>query len=179
MRRRLDRPCGPRDALAALGRRDEREAELARAIDRGADMAFVTRLAVERSRAGRWAEAVSLYDRAIAMGPVSMEVWTEAAIAHVEIGDEAGYRRVCEILRGRHPANIQELPLRSNLAVVLAMAPGGVGRDGKALAWIEPAAAAAFPGRRDIKRQFLLLLGACTSASADPARRSARSSRRS
>ena len=58
------------------------------------DIPFLIRLAAERSRAGQWAEAVTLYDRAIAMGTVPYEVWTEAAIAHLEVGDEAGYRRV-------------------------------------------------------------------------------------
>ena len=148
------------EVFAALGRTADREADLARAIERGADIPFLIRLAAERSRAGRWAEAVTLYDRAIAMGTVPYEVWTEAAIAHLEVGDEAGYRRVCEVLRGRHPADIPELLVRANLASVLTLAPGGLGDDGKGLAWAENLAASVRPDLKDFRRGCLQLQGA-------------------
>jgi WD40 repeat protein len=148
------------EVLAKLGRTADREADLARAIERGADIPFLLRLAVERSRAGRWAEAVALYDRAIAMGTIPYEVWNEAATAHLEVGDEAGYRRVCEVMRGRHPAAIPEIFVRANLASVLTLGPGGIGDDGKGLAWIENLPAAAPPTRKDIKRGFQQVSGA-------------------
>ena len=78
--------------FGALGRTADREADLERAIARGADIPFLARIANERSRAGRWAEAVPLYDRAIAMGTVPYEVWMQAATAHLEIDDEPGFR---------------------------------------------------------------------------------------
>ncbi len=148
------------EVLAEFGRTADREADLARAIERGADIPFLIRLAAERSRAGRWAEAVTLYDRAIAMGTVPYEVWNEAAIAHLEVGDKAGYRRVCEVLRGRHPADFPELLVRANLASVLTLAPGGLGDDGKGLAWAENLAASVRPDFKDFRRGCLQLQGA-------------------
>jgi hypothetical protein len=124
--------------LARLGRPADRGADLARAVERGADIPFLLRLAAERCRAGRWYEAVPLYDRAIAMGTVPYEVWTEAAIAHLETDDEAGYRRVCQVMRDRYPAAIPDAGVRMTLAGVLTLRPGGVGDDGKGLSWIEP-----------------------------------------
>jgi tetratricopeptide (TPR) repeat protein len=157
------------EAFAALGRPADREADLARAIERGADIPFLIRLAAERCRAGRWGEAAALYDRAIAMGTVPYEVWTEAAIAHLEVGDEAGYRRVCEVLRGRHPAEIPEPYVRATLANVLTLGPGGVGDDGKGLAWIEPLPAAVGPAHKEIRRSFLQVLGAVLLRAGRPA----------
>jgi tetratricopeptide (TPR) repeat protein/DNA-binding beta-propeller fold protein YncE len=126
------------EVLAGLGRDADREADLSRAVERGADIPFLTGLAAERSRAGRWAEAVALYDRAIAMGTVPYEVWTQAAVAHLEIGDEAGYRRACKVLRERHPAGSAEINVQMALAIVLALGPGGVDGDGQARVWSEP-----------------------------------------
>ena len=123
--------------LGALGRPADREADLERAIARGADIPFLARIANERSRAGRWAEAVPLYDRAIAMGTVPYEVWMQAATAHLEIDDEAGFRRVCQTMRDRHPAVFESI-VGLTLANVATLAPGGVGDDGQVLGWIAP-----------------------------------------
>jgi hypothetical protein len=152
------------EVLAKPGRPDDREADL----ERVADVPFLIRPAADRSRAGRWAEAVPLDDRAIALGTVPYEAGTEAAIAHLEVGDEAGYRRVCEILRGCHPADIPGPYVRANLANVLTLWPGGVGDDGKGLGWIEPLPAAVPPTRKEMKRAFLQVLGAVLLRSGRP-----------
>jgi tetratricopeptide (TPR) repeat protein len=94
-------------------------------------------LATERCDQGHWRAAALLYDRVIAQGPIPYEVWTESAIAHLSIDDEAGYRSVCEVMRSRHPAAIPELFVRPQLASVCALAPGAVGDDGKAMGWME------------------------------------------
>jgi tetratricopeptide (TPR) repeat protein len=149
------------EVLAKLGRTADREADLARAIERGAEIPFMIRLAAERSRAGQWAQAVALYDRAIAMGTVPYEVWTEAAIAHLEVGDEAGYRRVCEVMRGRHPTDVPEILVRASLASVLTLAPGGLGEDGKGVAWTKSLPTADVPtGKESWRRSFSQMLGA-------------------
>ena len=169
--RLLDRVVGARpgdwlayslraEVLAKLGRPADREADLARAIERGADLLFLLRLAAERSRAGRWAEAVVLYDRAIAMGTVPYEVWTEAAIAHLEVGDAAGYRRVCEVMRGRHPGRVPDYQVRRKLASVLTLGPGGLGDDGKGLGWVENLPGAVDPARKDVRRWLQQVLAA-------------------
>jgi hypothetical protein len=146
--------------LATLSRTADREADLAIAIERGADIPFLIRLAAERSRAGRWSEAVALYDRAIAMGTVPYEVWTEAAIAHLEVGDEVGYRRDCAMMRDRHPASIPEWVARVRLAEVLTLGPGGLGDDGKGLGWTETLSETIDPARKDVRRWALRVHGA-------------------
>ncbi len=98
-------------------------------------------MADERALAGRWHEAAGLYDRAIARGPVPYEVWFHAAIAHLEIGDEGGYRRLCEALRDRHPAAIPQIFVSEFLAGVCLLGAGGAGDDGRAVGWAEGAVA--------------------------------------
>ncbi len=150
------------DVFEASGRRAEREADVELAIARGADISFLIRIAGERSRAGRWREAVVLFDRAIAMGTVPFEVWTHSAIAHLELEDEAGYRRVCRMLRDRHPAAIHERMVCATLADVLVLGADCVGDDGKAMGWVEPlpgSVAPDSPDRQASEREFLLVLG--------------------
>ena len=125
------------ELFANLGRPTEREREIARAIDLGADTTFLMRLADERSRAGDWKAAADLYDRAIARGPVPYEVWIQAGTAHLESDDPAGYRRVCEILRSRHDTTLTERWVQAELAIACSLGPGGIGDDGKPQAWSE------------------------------------------
>ena len=148
------------EVLAALGRTADREAELDRAITRGADIPFLIRLAAERSKAGRWRSAAELYDRAIAQGTVPYEVWRQAAVAHLEIDDQAGYRRVCEALRSRHPAKLPERWVGLALANVCTLGPGGVGDEGKARTWAEDLLASLSSDRAELKHTALSLLGA-------------------
>jgi WD40 repeat protein/tetratricopeptide (TPR) repeat protein len=145
--------------LGALGRGSDREADLERAIARGADIPFLARIANERSRAGRWAEAVPLFDRAIAMGTVPYEVWMQAATAHLEIDDEAGFRRVCQAMRDRHRV-IFELNVNLTLAGVATMAPGGVGDDGEVPGWIAPSLPLPASMRAPMKRWILQVVAA-------------------
>jgi WD40 repeat protein/tetratricopeptide (TPR) repeat protein len=145
---------------AALGRTADREADLECAIERGPDIPFLSRIADERSRAGRWAEAARLFDRAIAMGTVPYEVWLQAATAHLEIDDEDGFRRVCQLLRDRNAAPIFEPYVSLTLAGVVTLGPGGIGGDGRALGWIEPLPAAMDSARKPLKRGILRALGA-------------------
>ncbi len=146
--------------LVALGRPADREADLEGAMERGADISFLARIASERSRAGRWSEAVPVYDRAIAMGTVPYEVWMQAATAHLEIGDEAGFRRVCQTMRDRHPAAIFERNVGLTLASVATIAPGGVGDDGKVPGWIAPWLPLPDSMRAPMKRWILQALAA-------------------
>ena len=145
--------------LIKLRRMADAEADLELAIERAPEIPFLIRIADERSRAGRWAEAARLFDRAIAMGTVPYEVWMQAATAHLEIGDEAGYRRVCATMRDRHPTSIDEPWVAFELADVTTMAPGAAGDDGKALAWVEPLPSSVGVANKGIRRSFLVLLG--------------------
>ncbi|MGP0067642.1 MAG: tetratricopeptide repeat protein [Isosphaeraceae bacterium] len=153
------------EVLAALGHTAEREAELRRAIACGADIPFLVRLAEERSRAGRWEAAIELYDRAIAQGTISYEVWIQAAVAHLAIDDAAGYRRVCDVLRSRHPGSGGQRwaglePARFSVIVeTCSLAPGGIGDDGRSNSWADDLRNAASDGRKELKHAYLGLLG--------------------
>ncbi len=148
------------EMLSFVGRDSEFWGDAELALARGGDIAFLIRIAFERSRAGRWALAVPLWDRAIALGPAPYRVWLWAAIAHLEIDDADGFQRVCQILRDRHPAVIDDRRVCVNLASILSLGPGGVGEDGKALGWIERLPAATDPADRPFKGQCLRAFGA-------------------
>ena len=148
------------EVFATLGRTADREADIGRAIERGADIPFLIRAADDRGRGGHWRHAAGLYDRAIAQGTVPYEVWTHAAIARLEIDDEDGFRRVCEVMRSRHPAAIPEAYVGVALAGVCTLGTGGVGDDGKVVGWAERAVAALPPTLKDYRHAFLNTLGA-------------------
>jgi WD40 repeat protein/tetratricopeptide (TPR) repeat protein len=148
------------DVLADLGRPADYEADVNRAIARGADVEFLMRIAGERARAGRWAEAAPVYDRAIETGTVPYEVWMQAATAHLEIGDEPAFRQVCETMLARHPTEIFEGLVAAFLADLATQGPGGVADDPKVRGWIEPLLARVNPARTERKRALLHVLGA-------------------
>ena len=159
---RLAELCPPRRRLRGLRPPRRARVDVERAIARGADISFLIRIADERSRAGRWHDAAALFDRAIAMGTVPYEVWAHSAIAHLELDDDAGYRRVCRMLHDRYPAAINERIVCATLADVLILGADCVGDDGKTIGWIEPLPASVTPDspdRQAAKREFLLLLG--------------------
>jgi serine/threonine protein kinase/WD40 repeat protein len=87
-----------------LGREVDRQAELARVFELGADEGVVIPRAEELGRAGRWAEAAGLLGRCGRKGPVSRELAQAWAIACLEAGDRAGYREACAaFLAGQGP----------------------------------------------------------------------------
>ncbi len=146
-------------AFAALGRIAEREADLVRAVERGADIPFLLGLAEERSRSGRWASAADLYDQAIARGTIPHEDWQHAAIAHLMNEDEAGFRRVCQVVRSRYPAAIPEGLLELELASTSILGPGGVGEDGKVRTWADDFLAVSPSYRKERRHSALNILG--------------------
>jgi WD40 repeat protein/tetratricopeptide (TPR) repeat protein len=148
------------DVLGDLGRKADREADIEQAIARGAEIQYVIRIADERSRAGRWAGAVQVYDRAIALGRLPFEVWMQAVTAHLESDDGPGFGQLCATLRARQPAGIHDLGLAAWLADRATQGPGGVGDDGKVLGWIEPLATRVDPAHKPLKRELLQRLGA-------------------
>ena len=78
-----------------LGREADRQAELARAFELGADQGIVIPRAEELGRAGRWAEAADLLARCGRVGPLSRELAQAWGIACLRAGDRAGYREAC------------------------------------------------------------------------------------
>ena len=82
-----------------LGREADRQAELARVFELGADEGLVIPRAEELGRAGRWAEAAGLLARCGRTGPLSQELAQAWAIACLEGGRP---RRLPRGLRGVH-----------------------------------------------------------------------------
>ena len=78
-----------------LGREADRQAELARVFELGADQGIVIPRAEELGRAGRWAEAAGLLARCGRIGPLSRELAQAWGIACLRAGDRAGYREAC------------------------------------------------------------------------------------
>ncbi len=107
------------DVYAGLGQSRHRASDIERAVVLGADAAFLIRMAEEYARTGAWEKAAALYDRAVVAGPVPIEVWSQAALTHLQRGDLSGYRWVCAVRRAtshhdvRHPGDLapgQRLP---------------------------------------------------------------------
>ena len=87
-----------------LGREADRQAELARVFELGADEGLVIPRAEELGRAGRWAEAAGLLARCGRTGPLSRELAQAWGIACLKAGDRAGYREACAaFLAGQGP----------------------------------------------------------------------------
>src|SRR5205823_12051646 len=73
-----------------LGREADRQAELARVFELGADEGLVIPRAEELGRARRWAEAAGLLAQCGRKGPVSRELAQAWGIACLKVGDRAG-----------------------------------------------------------------------------------------
>ncbi len=84
-----------------LGREANRQAELARVFELGADQGLVIPRAEELGRAGRWAEAAGLLARCGRTGPLSRELAQAWGIACLRAGDHAGYREACAAVLAR------------------------------------------------------------------------------
>ncbi len=84
-----------------LGREADRQAELARVFELGADQGMVIPRAEELGRAGRWAEAAGLLARCGRTGPLSRELAQAWGIACLRAGDRAGYREACAAVLAR------------------------------------------------------------------------------
>ncbi len=84
-----------------LGREADRQAELARVFELGADQGLVIPRAEELGRAGRWSEAAGLLARCGRTGPLSRDLAQAWVIACLKAGDRAGYREACAAFLAR------------------------------------------------------------------------------
>jgi hypothetical protein len=78
-----------------LGRDADRQAELTRVFELGADEGVVIPRAEELGRAGRWNEAASMLAGCGRPGPLSQQLAQAWAIACLQAKDYAGYRETC------------------------------------------------------------------------------------
>jgi serine/threonine protein kinase/WD40 repeat protein/tetratricopeptide (TPR) repeat protein len=111
---------------AKLGREDDRQADLARVFELGADEGLVMTRAEALGRAGRWAEAAGLLARRGRSSSVSRELAQAWGVASVRAGDRAAYREACAALlawEGPKPTIVWNALSEASL---LTQAPGGV-----------------------------------------------------
>jgi WD40 repeat protein/Flp pilus assembly protein TadD len=115
-----------------LGREVDRQAELARVFELGADQGLVIPRAEELGRAGRWPEAAGLLVRCGRAGPLSRELAQAWGIACLKAGDRAGYREACAAFlacQGPNPTVVW-----NELSAVSLFAMGAEGLDDYRLA---------------------------------------------
>jgi serine/threonine protein kinase/WD40 repeat protein/tetratricopeptide (TPR) repeat protein len=89
---------------AALKKLPARAADLAKAIELGADADVLVSAAEERARDKDWRGAAELLGRAVAGGNREPDVLARLALCRLQAGDQAGYRRLCEAQRKELPA---------------------------------------------------------------------------
>src|SRR5262249_35720448 len=115
----------------------DRQAELARIFELGADEGLVVPRAAELGRAGRWAEAAGMLARCGRTGPLSRELAQAWVIACLRAGDRAGYREACAaFLAGQGP---DPTVVWNALAAASFLALGAAGVDDyrMAMGWCE------------------------------------------
>jgi tetratricopeptide (TPR) repeat protein len=82
-------------AFGNLSQPVERKAARARAVQLGADAAFLVPLAEEKAAEGQWSEAAALFARAAERGDLDVLDECHHALTCLKAGDEAGYQRIC------------------------------------------------------------------------------------
>jgi tetratricopeptide (TPR) repeat protein len=123
--------------LGKLGREADRQAELARVFELGADEGVVIPRAEELGRAGRWSEAASLLAGCARRGPLSQGLVQAWAIACLQAKDHAGYREACAAAlawQGSEPTVIWNA---LTAASVFAMGAKGLDDYRVPIAWFE------------------------------------------
>jgi tetratricopeptide (TPR) repeat protein len=125
----------------ALGKYAEREADVKRAIEHGADPAFLVGVAEEKAKQGKWAEAAALFARALTRGPLPMTAYYNHGLACLKVGDEVGYQRLCgNLLKGLPAVGPRLDPeLANRVAMLCAVRPDAVSTWQQPLALIEHA----------------------------------------
>jgi serine/threonine protein kinase/WD40 repeat protein/tetratricopeptide (TPR) repeat protein len=133
--------------FAKLGRSADRQTELARVFELGADAGLVIPRAEELGRGGRWAEAAALLARCGRAGPLSRELARAWGVAALNAGDRAAYREVCAAAmarQGRAPTVVLDAFAAASL---LALGAEGLDDYQVAMSWFDkPQSTADAPG---------------------------------
>ena len=122
---------------AKLGREGDRQAELARVLELGADQGVVIPRAEELGLAGRWAEAAGLLARCGRAGPLSRELAQAWAIACLKAGDRAGYREACAAVLARDWPDPTVVWDAANAGSLVALGVEGLDDYRVPIAWFE------------------------------------------
>jgi serine/threonine protein kinase/WD40 repeat protein/tetratricopeptide (TPR) repeat protein len=120
-----------------LGREADRQGELARVFELGADAGLVLPRAEELGRAGRWAEAAGLLARCGRKNPVSRELAQAWGIACLKVGDRAGYREACAAVTARLGPDPTVVWNALSEAALLSLGPGAIEDNRVPIDWFE------------------------------------------
>jgi WD40 repeat protein/Flp pilus assembly protein TadD len=145
---------------AKLGQSEQRDADMAKAVECGADSAVVANWADEQASRGRWEKAAALYAEAIPRGPVTPSTWQKYAWVRLRTGDQAGYRKVCETMlkdMNKEPQNILVV-LAVSQATILG--PQAVAEYEPVIALTESTVRKVLPHSQDLRHVLLRSLGA-------------------
>lgn len=142
-----------------LGREADRQAELARVFELGADEALVIPRAEELGRAGRWAEAAGLLSRCGRTGPLSQELARAWAIACLEAGDRPGYRETCVAFLTCQGPNPTVVWNELSAASLFALGAEGLDDYRVAISWFENRLSATPPPRPPYRHLLSNALG--------------------
>ncbi len=144
------------DCLARLGRYEESQADIARAIDHGADdPVLLYSFGVDRARHGQWEEADRLFARVRQASAVSIHTWVSMAVTALKASDRGAYSALCRQLWKRsEPLRADPMSL-NNIAWCYALGPAGLTDYQPLIAGLE-AAVAAIPRSAGAQRHLFL-----------------------
>lgn len=104
----------------------EREADLDKAIQLGANQAVLARLADERAQTRRWAEAAALYARVLQQAPANLGVVYRLALLRLRLQDSAGYRKLCNGISRNLPSGPAAVQVLNLIAWICCLSPDAV-----------------------------------------------------
>jgi tetratricopeptide (TPR) repeat protein len=114
------------ELYAQLGKTGEYDADLERAVARGANQSLMLRVADEQARRGQWQKAADYFQKAAKRSPLPVGVVHEHAPVRLQLGDLAAYRQMCKSLvdsAGKAPS----AGLANAISWICALGPGAVG----------------------------------------------------
>jgi hypothetical protein len=110
-----------------LARPAEREADQAKAVEAGADRAFLLRLAEERVGQDRWRQAADLCVRANGPGPLTPDTCQRLVLLSLQLGDQDRYRSICAaLLKALQAGGVMDATAVNNVCWCCTVGPDAV-----------------------------------------------------
>jgi WD40 repeat protein/serine/threonine protein kinase/Tfp pilus assembly protein PilF len=119
-----------------LGNAKQHDADLATAIERGAESNFLVRVADDFARQGEWKQAAAALRTASERGPLGLDTWHALALACLRSDDRAGYARACARLLGG-VGQAASPDVANSVAWLCVLGPDGVGDYARPIALAE------------------------------------------
>jgi WD40 repeat protein/Flp pilus assembly protein TadD len=120
-----------------LGRKVDREGDIARAIDLGADAARVLPRAEQLARTGRWEQAATLVAGCGRLGPLDAELAQAWVLTCLNAGDRAGYREACSAVMTRTGPRPTVVWDELAAAALVALSDAGLDDYAVPIGWLE------------------------------------------